>query len=860
MNTQKVFELRKKAKELSGVYKVNKLNKGLQIAYQLYQDDENNEWTQKALAWTLIDLCKYYIAANNLSQANVYYQKLLNIKFRYGDNIIENQKTILRPKLDAIYPKIKNAEELSKNGNHQEAVNIIKSLISQNIFTELHHETYGWIIYRYLKKGENDLTLMQVKSLLSDYINLSNERPSLLHSMILNFALYYSKDNLDFNLYNFFKLWRPETLRKEDQEQQSYEDKEYPSLISRVLRVFVDKNYKFEIDFLLDSLDLWCWDSHYHHPNKIALDLLREPFFWKIYNATKNENKFSYLWQLFAEYNQQFAAYEGSIWHSKILNLAERYMTANEEWRFINFFVNWNPQNFIDSDWEETEKDGKTYKPFAIKCLKKSFEIIKSQNKTDVHLDVFIKLYDKAILKFPYDYWLKREKALLLIKNNQYELAVNTYKTLVLGLGDKGYIWHEFASCVPTINFELKIAMLSKAILLEKNEVFLGEIRLDLAKVLLECDKSNEASTELRIYKRQREKKGWKLTKKFALLSKKTEKISTNNNNTSLYRTYMPKADEFAYSDLDWKPVVLISNWIDGRGIEKYRFVDENDIGFVCSVKKFKELKKSKQGQIFEAKLYSKTDGTNVSFIPLLLRATKKEFWSILPETFAVVDYINKSKNVIHAITSDNVEVFFKDNIKNYQVNDILKGRLLKTKKGAKIRYSFKSIVKSTKDIAIKSFTSHLAVIDNVNHLKNLFHFVVNSSIHGIEYFKNVKIQIREGDFIKVWLVEKKDRNYNIRYKVIEIKKTEEKSENLKKELTGYLSLKYKNAGSTLEYHDLNETEKKELTPNFGFVLDFYVPIHLIKQNKITENCNVDAVIIFTGDKWKIIALKKQNK
>ena len=90
MDTQTVFELRREAKELSGIQKVNKLNEALHIANQLYQEDENDEWIQKALAWILIDLCKYYIADNNLRQANVCYQNLLNINFEYEDNIIEN--------------------------------------------------------------------------------------------------------------------------------------------------------------------------------------------------------------------------------------------------------------------------------------------------------------------------------------------------------------------------------------------------------------------------------------------------------------------------------------------------------------------------------------------------------------------------------------------------------------------------------------------------------------------------------------------------------------------------------------------------------------------------------------------------
>ena len=56
-------------------------------------------------------------------------------------------------------------------------------------------------------------------------------------------------------------------------------------------------------------------------------------------------------------------------------------MQETEQWRFLEFFKNWNPENLLDEDWKEVKKDDKVYKPLAIKCLKKAFEIIKTQNK-----------------------------------------------------------------------------------------------------------------------------------------------------------------------------------------------------------------------------------------------------------------------------------------------------------------------------------------------------------------------------------------------------------------------------------------------------------------------------------------------
>jgi len=460
MDSKTVFELRNDAKDLSGVEKQNKLNYALNISRQLYLEDSSDEWIQKAFAWVLIDLCKYYIADKNLNQAGVCFKELNTIDFQgYEDEIIENQKNFLRPKIDTNYSEVQKAEELSKNGKQQEALTIFKNLISQNRLTELHHEAYGWIIYRYIKAEENSLSSVDVRTFLRDYMNLKNERPSMLHSMILNFSLNYSKTHSDFKFYNFFLLWNPDNLRYEDLHDGYKDGKDIPSLISRICREFVNSNTETNIEEFLSKIDL---------SKETVLDFFRETIFWNIFNAHK-ENKFSDLWNLFEQYNANYSKHGQSKWHSEILNLAERFMKENDEWRFLNFFKNWNPENLRNDDWKETKKDENTYKPLATKAIKKAFEILKTQT-SEQNLSWLIHSYEKAIKLFPDDEWLLREQALLHFKNNELELAIKIYKQLVLELGDKHYVWQEFSDCIISDN-SLKIGMLSKALSLEKTKI-----------------------------------------------------------------------------------------------------------------------------------------------------------------------------------------------------------------------------------------------------------------------------------------------------------------------------------------------------------------------------------------------------
>ncbi|MCE2743622.1 MAG: hypothetical protein LW701_08660, partial [Fluviicola sp.] len=362
MDSKTVFALRNEAKDLEGISKLNKLIEAFNIAQRLFSNEPYDNWIQKAFAYTLIDLSKYYIADRNTNQAGVYFNQLLSIDFQEIDEIIDNQKNFLRPKIDTNYSDVQKAEVHSKNGNNKEALAIFKNLISQNRLTELHHESYGWIIYRYIKAEESNLSSVGVRIFLRDYMNLKNERPSMLHSMVLNFALNYCKTHNDFNFYNFFILWNPDNLRYEDLHNGYKEGKEIPSLISRICRELVNSNIEINIEEFLSKIDL---------EKVVVLDFFRETIFWNIFNAHK-ENKFSELWALFEQYHNNYSKHGQSKWHSEILNLAERFMKDNDEWRFLNFFKNWNPQNLRSDDWKETKKNEQVYKPLAIKALKKA--------------------------------------------------------------------------------------------------------------------------------------------------------------------------------------------------------------------------------------------------------------------------------------------------------------------------------------------------------------------------------------------------------------------------------------------------------------------------------------------------------
>lgn len=853
--------------------KEGRIDEAYQVALRLYQQDSDDD-IKKALSWVLIDLCKKFISEHNLNQTQTYFNQLSNIQFDFKDNFVETiQKQIkfLKPKIDVHYGKIQQADELSRNGQEKQALGIIHSMIAANQLSEFNHETYGWIIYRYIKAQESNLTSIEVRTLLRDYMNLKNERPSMLHSMILNFALNYSKTHLDLNLYNFYILWNPENLRYEDLHNGDKDGKEIPSLISRICKELVNSNSITNLENnIIAKINL---------NRETILDFFREPYFWKLLNAQK-ENKFTDLWDLFNNYNRIYGIYGKSKWHSEILKLADRFMKENETWRFLLFFKEWNPNNFMDSDWkEEKGKDGESYKPLAIKTIKKSFEIIKNQQDNDfLDLSWLLEVYDKIVNLFPDDEWLIREKALLHIKQKEFDLATKIYKKLVLELGDKYYVWQEFSECINSDN-KLKIGMYSKALSLEKNEDFLGDIHLKLATILVEENLWDNALFELETYKKHKESKSWKLSSDFGSIYSRAQSAKLNiTDNRELYNKFIPIAENFAYQDINWREFVLVDKWKNEEK-ERITFINsDSSIEFSIGINRLAGLRKIRIGQICKLKLHKQEVKKEVDspyswqpkriiveykYIPLIIEQSDKEDWAILEDCFAVVDYINIDKNIVHAITFENKEVFFPQTKKELQPGEFVTAKVYTKKIKDENRIELRNIQNIDKDKVISKLQCQIAVVDGTNKQKQLFHFVINAKLQGVIKYTETELRPQEGDFIKMWFVTKIDKECKIRVRILQVKPTEETNPNLKKNISGLLEMKYKNSNNfdrDWADDDFNEdwnVKPNIVKPDFAFINDYYVPKYLLEKYGIIENCNVKATAVYTGDKWKVFEINK---
>jgi len=627
-SSQYVFALRK----------AGQIIEAYNLAINLYKKNPKDEWIQKAYAWVLIDIVKKEINLNT-GKAIGFFNELLSVNIS-NDEIILKQINFLRPKLNANYQEILQAENLSKNGEHTQAIELYKQLQQQGKLLPVHHESFGWAIFRYINSEKDNLSVDNVKKLLFDYIGLENPRPSLIHSVVLKFSIQYASQHSKFDLYRFFKIWNPKYLRNEDKEKESNNGKIYPSLIERLLKQLINGNTQVDISYL----------QHAIGDDYLVVDTIREGYFWKIFNL-QNENRFTQLWKMFDYYLSHFSNYGTSHWHSEILKLADRFMVEGNLWRFYSFLQSWNINNFCLSDWAEEVHDEYMSKPLVKRVLKKIFDLSKLPDNEDKEFKWVLPLYKQALDYFDGDIWVLREYAYLLKLTGDLSEAVKIYKKILLDLNDQAYAWHEFAQLLSDTKTDVAISMLCKAVTIQKNEDFLGNIRILLARLLIETNKLEEARRELNIYKHHREEKDWKIPDEFNLLYSQLEEIETLDNEQNFYEDNVILAEDYLYTDITWKDYLLYDQWTNKKQQKMFAFSDLDKIEFLVKENKFDVLKQLNIHSIVQFKIHF--DKINNKYIALQAQASGCSydiFLSNAPSGIAIVDHVNSKKDLFHFV------------------------------------------------------------------------------------------------------------------------------------------------------------------------------------------------------------------
>lgn len=204
--------------EVDRLRRLGLIEEALNLAVADFEAYRNDPLTQSSLFWVLYDICINLLKTNDIQQAKSIFERMTRFLPTMNDeqSLGRRKCAELMMHFDDTAKTIADAEQISKM-DPVEAYDIVKQLIAQpSNVSPLLHEQLGWIIYRYAKNIAKEENSYNVRCQLRDYLRLSNDKPSLLHSCFLMFALNFKRSHNDFIFHNFLKMWNCEKFREED--------------------------------------------------------------------------------------------------------------------------------------------------------------------------------------------------------------------------------------------------------------------------------------------------------------------------------------------------------------------------------------------------------------------------------------------------------------------------------------------------------------------------------------------------------------------------------------------------------------------------------------------------------------------
>lgn len=237
------------------------LDDAYQLALQLMNAPGAGEWDHKALGWCLIDLIKRDSRAENSQHLEHYRLQLDDVVVSAHDDVFTKQRDYA---LSLCRPDGRLREEgkaLSMRGEHARAAAVYREALAAQPADPGLQTSLGWELYRYSKLllEHESVNVGLIKRNLNEYLKLSVDKPSILHSCFLQQAAKLGGQG-SLNMLGFSRLWNLEFLRPEDFERFQGEDgKTYPALAEKVIRqackdVIASQNAT-DLAFILPYLD-----------------------------------------------------------------------------------------------------------------------------------------------------------------------------------------------------------------------------------------------------------------------------------------------------------------------------------------------------------------------------------------------------------------------------------------------------------------------------------------------------------------------------------------------------------------------------------------------------------------------------
>lgn len=226
----------------------------------------------------------------------------------------------------------------------------------------------------------------------------------------------------------------------------------------------------------------------------------------------------------------------------------------SSEFDFIAFCIKYDINNLRPEDFIGNEIKAGTqiihYESLAEKLATRIYNVMKA-SKSPKYASLLMPFFEVVKKKCPENRFMDMYLGLLHYWKGETEAAKNTFIKILL-TNPQWYIWKNMVYVAQST--EEKIAYCCKAATMINDEKYKGNLHLQLAELLADCDPTH-AAMEISMFFETYKKNNWRICGDAYILQNKLNGVMVATDETAFYSKYAEKAESFVYGSL--KPVEM---------------------------------------------------------------------------------------------------------------------------------------------------------------------------------------------------------------------------------------------------------------------------------------------------------------
>lgn len=374
---------------------------------------------------------------------------------------------------------------------------------------------------------------------------------------------------------------------------------------------------------------------------------------------------------LLQEYGRLPHVEKPSSLHSLVLMRAtqavERFKT------FIPFLRWWDPTNFRAEDFQRYTPAGseRSYDSLVERVIKAVHKAAKSEQNAE-NIRWAAELVGAHYAKFPEQEWFEYYFGQLLVQTGDLARARELIVPIARRKQGEFWTWDNLAATYGEEDGDKKLACLCRALLCRtKDESFPVNVHTELGALLVGLQMHAEARFEIGKAAAIREEKNWKPADEMRRIRDWQsagwyKSAAALESNEALYRKHAPLAEELLYEGLPLVPGVVVQHLPPRDDKPALTFVGYVPAGALVEVgvktDRFEDLNGASQGQ--PVSLQVEDSGPHPVIVSVKIRDGSP--WDIVPARIGVVRHVNDEKGVTAvALGRDEFCLFHHDRFKD---------------------------------------------------------------------------------------------------------------------------------------------------------------------------------------------------